>query len=220
MYDIIFGIAIIGMFYCGKVAISVWIFAIWALKNSVDTGGHLLLLEIIEDYPKEDYVNPSKFKFLFKKLDKKFQNNIPKEIYFSKLIKYIGLWVYTIVGIVTLAYSQKMAAIVGCIYFLITYGADIVFVFIAKRKSFLRRYKKTNIHNFAYFFNGADEPYPRMKGKCKIVSEYKKRKRTYVTVRMVETGEVKENILFPGNKRKGEDPVYSLYEICKVFYII
>lgn len=56
--------------------------------------------------------------------------------------------------------------------------------------------------------------------KCKIVSEYRKGKRTYVTVKMLDTGEVKRKILFPGNKRQGEDPTYSLYEICKVLYII
>lgn len=220
MYDIIFVIAIIGTFYCDKVAISVWIFAIWALKTSVDKKEDLALLEIIEDYPKEDCITPVKFKFLFKKLDKSLRKSIPKEMYWSKVIKFIGLLIYTLVGVTTFLFSEELSVIVGCVYFLITYGMDIVFFIVAKRKSFLRRYKKLNIYNFMYLFNGANEPYPRMRGKCKIVSEYKRRKYKYVTVMMLDTKEVKENILFPGNKRQGEEPVYSLYEICKVFYII
>ena len=220
MYDIVLVVTIIALFYCEKVAISVWVLAIWALKISVDEGGQLLLLEIIEDYPKEDCIKPSKFKFLFKKMNKLSSNGIPKELYYSKLVKFVGLWIYTLVGIVAIIFSEKIAVEVGCVYLLIAYGIDIIITFIAKRKSFLKRYKKINIHNFMYLFNGADEPYPRMRGKCKIVSEYKKRKHKYVTVMMLDTGEVKENILFPGNKRQGKEPVYSLYEICKVFYII
>ncbi len=142
MYDIAFGVTIIALFYCKKVAISIWVLAIWALKTSVDKGGQLLLLEIIEDYPKEDCIKPSKFKFLFKKMNKLSSNSIPKEIYYSKSVKFVGLWIYTFIGIVAIIVSEKVAVVVGCVYFLIAYGIDVIFAFIAKRKSFLKRYKK------------------------------------------------------------------------------
>ena len=91
---------------------------------------------------------------------------------------------------------------------------------IIKKKSFIARYKILNKKNIKYVFLPNDEPSPRKIGDCQIIAETKKLKKTFVTVRMLETGEIKERVLQTSKKRQGNDSVYCLYEICMVFYIV
>ena len=85
---------------------------------------------------------------------------------------------------------------------------------------FIERYKVLNQQNIRYVFWPNDEPAPRKIGNCQIIEETKKLKKTFVTVRMLETGEIKERVLLQGEKKQGDNSVYSIYEICKVFYIV
>lgn len=88
------------------------------------------------------------------------------------------------------------------------------------KKSFLAHYKVLNIHNIKFLFLPENEPYPRKYGKCQIISESSRGKRTFVTVKVLETGEIIEKVLLHGKKKQGDNPVYSIYEICKVYYIV
>lgn len=221
MSNIILAIISVILFYTGNVAISAWLMAFVLLKWKIESGDEGLYLENIEDYPDKELVTPTKYKFLFKNLEKLSYKGIPKEIYYARIVKFFGFWVYTVCAVIALLISQRAAVIMFFVYVIAIYGmADLVSIFKVQKKSFLARFKKVNIYNFFYLITGAEYPYPRRKGKCKIVSECRKGKRNYVTVKMLDTGEVKRKILFPGNKRQGEDPTYSLYEICKVLYII
>jgi len=219
MYDIFFVIVALILYINGYMAILVWFMAIYTLNMSIQYGNKRIYLEVIEDYPIQDCIVPKKFKFLFKNLKTLSYKNIPKEMYFSELVKYIGLWIYTFIGLITLFLDEKMSVLVGIVYFSVVYGIYICSIFLMVKKSFLSRYKILNRQNMRYLWSGQNGPYSRKVGKCIIVNECKKVKRTIVTVKLLETGELKEKVLLEG-KKKEENSVYTLYEICKVYYIV
>ncbi len=72
-------------------------------------------------------------------------------------------------------------------------------------KSFYARYKIMNRYNFFRTALLANKtPYPQLKGKCEILSERRKRKKIFVMVRMLEDGEVIEDVLLSGCKKEGK----------------
>ena len=52
------------------------------------------------------------------------------------------------------------------------------------------------------------------------MKEQRKGKRTFVTVCMMESGEIIDKVLLRDKKRQSENPFYSIYEICGVYYIV
>lgn len=208
----------------GHNAIAMWLLALYALKDDIEGGELVVYYLTFEDYPQKDLIVPKKFKFFYKEFEKVTYTykGIPKEIYYAKIVRFIAFWIFTLVGIVAMIIDPILAGKIMYCYVVIVLGIGaFVTRIIIQRKSFLSRFKKLNLYNFIYFSGFfEDMPYPRMKGKCKIVSECPKGKKIYVTVCMLETGELKEKVLRPGNKRQGENPTYSLYEICRVLYIL
>ena len=85
--------------------------------------------------------------------------------------------------------------------------------------SFRQRYKKLTRYNLKYCFISAEEPDPTEIGTCTIVSWYEKRKRKIATVKVVETGEVIKDVLIDGSLCEDENAIYTLYEICKLYYL-
>ena len=70
MSNIILAIISVILFYTGNVAISAWLMAFVLLKWKIESGDEGLYLENIEDYPDKELVTPTKYKFLFKNLEK------------------------------------------------------------------------------------------------------------------------------------------------------
>lgn len=220
MLTFIILITIGGLYVYGKWGGAMWLATVVLMDLYFSCGNEKCYREIIEDYPVEDCIKPRRYKFLFKNLNRLSYKDIPKEMYFSALVVFIGFLVYTPIGFISSFYSEILSAIIGWIYIFIVYGIDIVCIFVMTRKSFLSRFQMMNIHNFKYIFSPQNAPYPRKIGRCHIMKEQRKGKRTFVTVCMMESGEIIDKVLLRGKKRQGENPFYSIYEICGVYYIV
>ena len=116
--------------------------------------------------------------------------------------------------------SEYLSRLIGVIYLICVSILSLATGVIMEKKRFYARYKKLSRHNFKYLFWPENEPYPKKIGTCKIIGEQKWGKSVFVTIFVIETGEIKEKVLLQGKKRTGREPIYSLYEICRVYYII
>lgn len=197
-----------------------WVVAIILLQMSFEYGNERLYLEIIEDYPIQECVKPKRMKILFKKLDKLSYKGIPKEMYYSEIIKVYGLVIYSVILVVLIFRDKHYASLCGIIYMGIVGALTIFCGFLMKKKSFLARYKILNKHNIKYIFLPGDEPYPRKIGTCYVINAYKKRRKRFATIQILETGEIKKKVLMEGKLHESEKWVYSVFEICKVYYIV
>ena len=202
------------------IAVSLWIMSIIILQMSFERGNEHIYLEVIEDYPIKDCVKPRKFKFLYKKLNKLSYKNIPKEMYYCETFKVYGFIIYSILTIVLIFIDEYMASLIGGIYIGFVCVLSLLSGLVLKKKSFTERYKILNKQNIRYVFFSNDEPLPQKIGNCQIVAETKTLNKTFVTVRVLETGEIKERVLLQSEKKEGDNSVYSIYEICKVYYIV
>ena len=171
---------------------------------------------VVKDYPREDCIKPpAQVQFLFKKVDTRLKD-IPKEMYYSTIIQSIGFVVYTIVVIL---WGQYVGTIIGIIYLVISEGIVSFLQSRMENKSFRQRYKKLTGYNLKYYLISSDNSDPTEIGTCTIVSWYEKRKRKIATVKVVETGEVIKDVLIDGSLCEDENAVYTLYEICKLYYL-
>ena len=220
MGTLIYLFIIFFLYYMQWYAVLIWVVAIGTFKSYVCEGNRGTYMEIIEDYPVENCCKPNKCKFLFKNLSRLSWKEIPKEMYYSVLINYYLLWIYSITFFLVLPWNTKAACIVGIIYFSIFVVILLSSLDILKNKSFLSRYKLFNKYNIKYYFFPHNEPYPRKVGNCQIIKERRKWRKTFVTVSIIETGEIRDKVLLSGKKRQGENPVYRIYEICNVYYIL
>ena len=64
------------------------------------------------------------------------------------------------------------------------------------------------------------EHYPKIIGKCQINSISRRGRKFFATVKILETGEVKNKVLVLGESKHEGDTVYILHEICNVYYIV
>ena len=176
---------------------------------------------VVKDYPREDCIKPpAQVQFLFKKVDTRLKD-IPKEMYYSTIIQSIGFVVYTIVVIfVALLWGQYVGTIIGIIYLVISEGIVSFLQSVTMGvKWYHQRYKKLTGYNLKYYLISSDNSDPTEIGTCTIVSWYEKRKRKIATVKVVETGEVIKDVLIDGSLCEDENAVYTLYEICKLYYL-
>lgn len=202
------------------IPISLWVLSVIMFQMSFETGNERIYLEIIEDYPIKDCVKPRRFKFLYKKINRLSYKDIPKEMYYCETIKVYGFIVYSALVIPMFFINEYLASLFGGIYIGFYAMLSMLSAYLLKRKGFVARYKLLNRYNIKYLFLPDNEPYPKNIGKCQIMSETKRGGRTFVTVKILETGEVKERVLLQGKERQGNNSVYSIYEICNVFYIV
>lgn len=202
-----------------RIYASIWLLTLLMLMMTIFWGNERQYWEIIEDYPVDDCVKDSCYSCLFK-IKKHAYKEIPIEMYYSTKFIVLGFIIYSILGLVFVFFDKKISCMMGGVYVLIAYGVHICGYLRMSKKAFLARFKKLNRYNVKYIFGVLDEPYPQKKGKCKIVAQYSKKGEKYVTVKMMDSNEIIENVLFPGNIRKGVDSVYTFYEICKVSYIV
>ena len=191
-----------------------------SLELSLYNGLKWIYWEIIEDYPADDCVKPEICKKLFYYERMSPMKGFPKELYYAGIAKYIGFWIYLVVDFLILLFNEEIAAKVGLVYLIAIHVLEEVWTSAAMRKSFRARYKMLNRYNFRYLFYSEDAPYPKRIGKCEIIREYRIIRKKFVTIRMLDTGEYIDRVLISGKKRPGENPVYILYEICKVKYIV
>ena len=182
--------------------------------------GVLFILEIIEDYPIQDCVKHQKFKFLYKKLNKLSCKGIPKEMYYCETMQVYGFIIYSILAVIVFFIDKQWTCLLGVIYIAFYGVLGLLSAGILKRKSFIARYKLLNKYNIRYLFWPENEPYPKRIGKCKIESVFRRRRKVFATVKILETGEVKNKVLVLGESKHEGDTVYILHEICNVYYIV
>lgn len=202
------------------IAASLWVMSVILLQMSYERGNAHIYLEVIEDYPIKDCVKPKRFKAWYRKLNKLSIKDIPKEMYYCETVKIYGFIIYSLALIGIIFVNEYVASVMGVTYIGFISVLGILSGWMMTKRSFLERYKILNTHNIKYMFLTENEPYPRQIGKCQIVSESRRGKRTFVTVKVLETGEVKEQVLLQSKKKQGDNPIYSIYEICKVYYIV
>ena len=221
MGTLIYGI-ITYLEYCMQwYAIWLWFSAVVLFEASISKSFKEMYLENIENYPADNCCKPNKYRFLFKNLSGLSWKGIPKEIYYILIIEYYLLWIYTIIiSFFILLENERTAYIISVTYYCIVAALFIYCASSLSLRSFLSRYKLFNKHNIKYYFSSKNWPYPRKVGNCQIVKERRKWRKTFVTVSIIETGEIKDKVLLSGKKRQGENPVYSIYEICNVYYIL
>lgn len=201
---------------------SMWIYGImiFGFQMLIKYGNERIYLEVIEDYPVHDCIKELKFKFLFIKLVKLSNKGIPREMYFYVKAYYISLWLYSVTIIICYFLDEDMANFIGIVYLIIIYIIGMICDFVMLRKSFRSRFKLLNIYNIKYLFLPGDEPYPRKIGTCYVINAYKKRRKRFATIQILETGEIKKKVLMEGKLHESEKWVYSVFEICKVYYIV
>lgn len=220
MYELVLVFITIILYAYQRIAISIWVMAILVMDMSIRYGNKRVYIEIIEDYPLEDCIKPYKYRFLFQNLSRLSYKDIPKEMYFSEVIIYVGFGVYSFIGFITLFVDELLCVIIGVIYFGVVYGIYMAGIFVMIRKSFLSRFIKLNKHNLKFLFLPENKPYPRNVGKCKVIQECKRGKKVFAKVKILDTGEIIEKVLLRGKIRQNSSSVYSVYEICNVYYIV
>ena len=52
------------------------------------------------------------------------------------------------------------------------------------------------------------------------MEKYRRGRKEFAAVRMIETGELKKRVLLQNGKSKNENHIYDIYEICNVYYIV
>ena len=177
-------------------------------------------MEIIEYYPIQDCVKPKRFKFIYKKLNKLSYKDIPKEMYYCETIKVYGFILYSLLSFIMFFMNKQVIGVFGGIYIVFYAVLSLLTAGILKRKSFIARYKEVNRHNVKYLFLPENEPYPKMIGKCQIEKMYRQGKKVFATVKVLETGEVKNRVLILKKNVQENHGDGILYEICQVYYII
>lgn len=202
------------------VAVSLWVMSIILFQMSYERGNEHIYLEVTEDYPTKDCVKPKQFKLWYKKLNRLSIKDIPKEMYYCETIRIYGFIMYSLALVGLIFYDQYIASLIGVVYISVSGLLALVSAFMMVRKRFIARYKMLNRYNIRYLFVSNNEPYPKKVGRCHIIATTKMFNKTYVTVRVVETGEIKERVLLQGKNRQGDNLVYNMYEICKVYYVV
>lgn len=224
MFSVIFIIigAYIGVTYKQIAFFSfTWIWLISTMWMNADSGRFNTIYSLRESgYPNDHCITPRRMKFLFAyRSDVEGGNDIPKEIVQMNVFGFFNL---IISGIVLLCSREKFDGAISGIYAEI----DTVIVFIvmitlmvkAEKIAFKNRYKKLNRYNWKYFMNGFKlNQTPAELGKCRIISINRKRGDKYVTVEILSSGKILENILFCGKLNIRE--TYMLYEICRLKYV-
>lgn len=216
LFLILGGICIYSEWY----AVGIWCLIANLLIMGIDNGVLLLYKEIITDYPAEYCVKPRLFKKIFEIYQTHPNKGVPREIYYGESIQFIGFWIYTIIAFGVLFFDSIIAFGLGIIYFLFMVVVSMWELSFSTSKSFKARYKILNRYNIKYIFFTTNVPNPRKVGKCRVVETYKKRRKIFATIKMLDDQECIRNVLFAGSEKQGRDPIYQLYEICKVKYII
>ena len=198
----------------------VWVLVFMGVESTINDVNPKHHQGVVKDYPREDCIKPpAQVQFLFKKVDTRLKD-IPKEMYYSTIIQSIGFVVYTIVVIfVALLWGQYVGTIIGIIYLVFSEGIVSFLQSRLENTSFRQRYKKLTGYNLKYYLISSDNSDPTEIGTCTIVSWYEKRKRKIATVKVVETGEVIKDVLIDGSLCEDENAIYTLYEICKLYYL-
>lgn len=209
------------MFLMSKRMISIllWVMSLMMFQMSYESGKEQIYLEAIEDYPIQDCVEPKKFRFLYKKLNKLSYKGIPKEMYYCETIKVYGFIIYSILAFIMSFIDRKVTYWLGGGYIVMYAVLGMLSAEIMLKKSFFARYKLLNRYNVKYLFL-PKEHYPKIIGKCQINSISRRGRKFFATVKILETGEVKNKVLVLGESKHEGDTVYILHEICNVYYIV
>lgn len=206
--------------YYGLDIVGFWLALISVIVATTQRTIRRFYESIIEDYPKEYCVTPKLFKKIFATYQTYPEKGVPREIYYGQVTIYILFGIYTMVTLGMIFFGRWTAYILGEVYFIFL-GTVTIWEFSAGSwRCFVARYKVLNRFNFKYLLSSTKEPIPEKIGDCKIIEKYKNRNKILVTVKMLNSNESVQNVVFSRCEKEGEDITYQLYELCKVKYII
>ena len=212
--------AFVCLYFEFKIILS-WLLSVWMVYRSVHYEFPSFYRQIISDYPREQCVKPKFLKWMFPFNGDHPDKELPKEIYIMGIELFLSLILHTMLLPAMFLMGEYGSGL--AFSFLMWDGVFGIFMlFRGSYKSFIDHYKIMNRHNFKFFFWPNEGPYACKIGKCEIVKTYKKKKKTFVTVRILEGGEMISDVLLSGSGKKEKEGNirYQMYEICKVKYII
>lgn len=201
-----------------------WLVMIGALLFNIERLEAMYMECLVEAYPREDYIQPKRLKFIFRQKAMGGGNGVPKDIVFLMYIL-IGSFVIAMTWmLITVIFFKNNIYYIcfGVFGFAFIYGGALIIISnICLYKIFIQKYKRLTWHNWMYMLGGdfSRRNLTKKIGGCEILSERKKGKHIYMTVRLNDTGEVFSDVILSGNKRQDEKKKYILYEICRVKYV-
>lgn len=201
--------------------IGIWLMSVWIFYGAVHNTFPSFYREIISDYPREQCVKPKFLKWMFPFNGDHPDKELPKEIYIMGIEIFLSLVLHTVLLPAMFLMGEDGPEL--AFSFLVWDGVFVMFMLLrGSYKGFIDHYKIMNRYNFKFYILPDGEPYPCKVGKCEIVKTYKKKRKTFATVRMLDDGEMISDVLVSGNgkKEKGGNIRYQMYEICKEKYII
>lgn len=180
---------------------------------------------MLDGYPKHECIHPKLLKCIFQKKAMGSGKSIPKEIVLLTYIL-VGSFVVAVTWmLITVIFLNNNVQYIGFgflfLFVCVNGGLGIILGNICLYKIFIQKYKRLTWHNWMYMLGGdfSRRNLTKKIGGCEILSERKKGKHIYMTVRLNDTGEVFSDVILSGNKRQDEKKKYILYEICRVKYV-
>ena len=174
-------------------------------------------------YPTDDYRIPKFGKILFFYAD--FNKGVPKEVIWNTWIQILWSVLYIIIVFSYLSIYEIVERNIEFFLLLGIGGCPMIGIFfdaMIRRKCFLNRYKKVTLHNMIYFLELNMLNYPPIVeyGKCIIRNKEKNRKYSYVTIEMIESKDIYNNVIVEAKFLDEKNDIYIMYEICWVKYIV
>lgn len=204
--------------------LAVWFGIVGLLLLNIERMESFYADGLLEGYPKKDCIEPLRLKFIFQRKAMGYGKAIPKEIVFLTYVL-IGSFGAAITWmLITVVFFENNLYYIGYGFlgFIFIYGwSGVIVVVICLYKIFIEKYKRLTIHNWMYILGGSfsKKNITKKIGSCELLSERKKWKKIYMTVRLNDSGEVFSDVILSGNRRQDEKKKYILYEICKVKYV-
>ncbi len=191
---------------------------LWLAKPSKFTTFQHVLRQ--KGYPSDHCITPRKLNFLFayrKALEG--GNDIPKEIVDKNIF---GFYNVIFSAVVLLGIGKRFGETIVLAYFWIDALVILIVMTVLSIKAeyvaFINQFKKLNRYNWKYFSkNVFDHPLAEKLGECTLLSVRREGKRKYVSIQMLSTEVIYENILFCAEVQK--EKKYMLYEKCHLKYV-
>ena len=137
MFDIIIISLILFSFWQKIYSLCTWLLLIMAFQLQYESGNVKCYLEIINDYPLDDCIEPNKSKFLFKNLLELSNKGIPKEMFYCEIIKIYSFIVYSVLSFLMFFIDEYRSGLIG-IYYIYFYSLLIMIQVVLIQKNIFK----------------------------------------------------------------------------------
>lgn len=204
-------------------AFGMWLLWLSCIPQILKRNVRLAYEKSKQYYSEQECMIPQRMKFLFPFVEERDEKGIPKDIFWAAVSVFCGYVIGT--GIALIGMYIRDMRMYGFLFAVVM--GDLLLIYApllnkAEKRPFYAKFKSLNLHNWKYrMFDGLkDEPSAQPAGECEIILvEKRRKKRTYVTVRM-QNGEIKHHVLASPELIENErHKVYTLWCLCRVYWI-